>query len=307
MGDKALTAKRESKTVDFKRTFDSESAGDWCELVKDIVAMSNSGGGSILIGVENDGSCPGDSCVPKVLELDPATITDKLAKYTGIQLDSFSIESGERAGQQIAIMSIRSAAMPLIFEKPGTYALNDGKQKTAFGIGTLYVRHGAKSEPATSEDIARIIERQLQRIRKEWLSGVRKVVNAPTGSSVSILSPDVRQSESSEATPIRITKNLAAPEYRLVDPDITHPWRQKEVIAEVNRSVQEAHRINSFHILAVRHLYDVDNDPRFFHKSKFAAPQYSPAFASWLLEQYVSDNSFFEKARDEYRRRRVTT
>jgi len=42
---KALTAKRESKSVEFKETFDPTSPGDWCEVVKDIVAIANSGGG----------------------------------------------------------------------------------------------------------------------------------------------------------------------------------------------------------------------------------------------------------------------
>ena len=54
--DKALKAKRESKLIDFKSAFDPESTGDWCELVKDIVAMANSGGGAIVIGLDNSGS-----------------------------------------------------------------------------------------------------------------------------------------------------------------------------------------------------------------------------------------------------------
>jgi hypothetical protein len=306
MTDKAQSAKRESKSVDFKRSFDQDSAGDWCELLKDLVAMANSGGGVVLIGVDNDGSCPGDSAVNKVLAVDPAVITDKVAKYTGVQFDDFTISQAERDGQSIAAITVGAALKPLVFERPGTYAVADGKQKSAFGVGTLYVRHGAKSEPATSEDLARIIERQIQQVRKDWMAGVRKVVNAPIGSAVSVLPPEVRQSDSPDASPIRITQDPAAPEYRLVDPDITHPWRQKELLAEVNKSLMEEHRINQFDVLAVKHLYDVDADPRYFHKSRFGAPQYSPGFASWLLEQYARDPRFFEKAREEYKRRRAT-
>lgn len=55
----ALSAKRESKTVDFKSSFDPESNGDWCELIKDFVAIANSGGGVILIGVADDGTASG--------------------------------------------------------------------------------------------------------------------------------------------------------------------------------------------------------------------------------------------------------
>jgi len=58
MDEAILTAKRESKHLDFKRSFDSDSAADWCEVLKDIAAFANSGGGNILVGVNNDGSPP---------------------------------------------------------------------------------------------------------------------------------------------------------------------------------------------------------------------------------------------------------
>jgi hypothetical protein len=303
MSDRPVSAKRESKTVDFKISFDPDNAGEWCELVKDLVAIANSGGGSILIGVDNGGSSIGGQTVGRVLALDPAHITDKVAKYTGTQFDGFTIREGVRGGVDIAIITINPAAKPLVFEKPGTYATSDGKQKTAFSVGTVYVRHGAKSEPATSEDLSRILERYIQTVRKEWMAGVRKVVNAPVGSALSVLPPDVHQSDSPSATPIRLTKDPKAPEYRLVDPDVTHPWRQKDLLAEVNKSLPPEHRINQYDILAIRHLYDVDSDPQLFHKSRFATPQYSPAFYKWLLEQYGRNPGFFQKSRDEYRQR----
>lgn len=302
MSDKAIFAKRESKSVDFKRSFDPDGASDWCELIKDLVAMANSGGGTILIGVDNNGSCSGDPSVQKVLALDPAVITDKVSKYVGVQFDSFVINEGERDGLRIALLTVGASLTPLVFQKPGTYSTGGGKQRTAFGVGTLYVRHGAKSEPANSGDLARIIERHIQMVRKGWMADIRKVVNAPAGSSVSVLPPNVRQSTGLDATPIRITKDPTAPEYRTVDPDTTHPWRQKELLAKVNKSLPSEHRINQFDMLVVRHLYDVDADPHYFHKPLFGAPQYSVDFAKWLLEQHARDPSFFERSREEYKR-----
>jgi hypothetical protein len=304
MIDRALAAKRESKTVDFKRSFDADGAADWCEIVKDLVAMANSGGGVILIGVEDDGSPAPPGSASAILSLDPAKITDKVAKYTGFQFDGFNITEGMRRGQAVGIVAIDAAPRPLVFEKPGTYPVDARKQKTAFSAGTLYVRHGAKSEPATSEDVSRIIERALQAQRKEWMSGVRRVVNAPSGSMVSILPPGIRQSSDPSATPIRITSDPSAPEYRLVDPDATHPFRQKELITEVNAALPDGQRINQFDIQAVRHLYAVESKPRYFHKAKFATAQYSPEFRDWLVEQFSRDRAFFSNAREEFSRRR---
>ena len=96
----ALTAKRESKGVDFKRSFDQDNPGEWCELLKDVVAMANSGGGSILIGVNNDGTPSRDASVARVLEIDPAVITDKIAKYTSVQFDGVSLAEAQRGRRQ---------------------------------------------------------------------------------------------------------------------------------------------------------------------------------------------------------------
>jgi predicted HTH transcriptional regulator len=57
--DDLLLTSHESATIDFKREFDPTSPPGWCELVKDVVAMANSGGGTILIGVNDDGSPSG--------------------------------------------------------------------------------------------------------------------------------------------------------------------------------------------------------------------------------------------------------
>jgi hypothetical protein len=304
--DRALAAKRESKTVDFKRGFNPELPAEWCELVKDLVAMANSGGGYIIVGIEDDGTPAAAGSAGSLLGLDPAKITDKVAKYTGVQFDGFEIAEGIRDNGAVGIIGIAGASRPLLFEKPGTYPGEEGKQRTAFAQGTLYVRHGAKSEPATSEDIAKIFERLLQSVRKEWMTGVRRVVNAPAGSTVSVLPPGIRQSDSPDATPIRITDNPSAPEYRLVDPDASHPWRQKELLAEVNKLVDPTDRINQFDMQAVRHLYGIDGDHRFFHKGRFAAPQYSRELRDWLHAQYVMDRDFFRKSRAEFVTRRAS-
>ncbi len=99
--DKALTAKRESKRVDFKSAFDPESAGDWCELVKDIVAMANSGGGAIVIGLDNGGA-PSKNDVKAVLGLDHAKFVDKIRKYTGFEFGELEVHEAKKQDDTVA-------------------------------------------------------------------------------------------------------------------------------------------------------------------------------------------------------------
>src|SRR5882724_5172524 len=131
--NKPANAKNESKSVDFKSAFDPDCAADWCQLLKDFVAMANSGGGTILIGVADDGQYAGDANTLKVLQTDPAIITDKVAKYTGVQFDAFTIDRVKRSRHHVAMITIGWADPPMIFEKPGTYLIENGKQKAAFG------------------------------------------------------------------------------------------------------------------------------------------------------------------------------
>jgi predicted HTH transcriptional regulator len=178
--ERVRNARRESKYIDFKEKLDISQAGEWCEIVKDIVAIANSGGGWILIGAKNDGS-PSKADVTEVSTMDPAQITDKIFKYTGEQFSDFDIQEIEKNGNKLAAIQIKGVTIPLIFTQPGNYDIGGGKQKTAFGRGTVYFRHGAKSEPGNSKDLRDCINREIEEVRKSWLGNIRKVVTAPTG------------------------------------------------------------------------------------------------------------------------------
>jgi len=296
---KAVSAKRESKYVEFKEQFDVDSAEAWCEIIKDMVAIANSGGGVIVIGLTGGGH-PSGATVTNVADLDPAIMVDRASKYTRRQFTDFELVDCEKDGNKLVAITLAPAATPFVFEKPGTYAVSDTKQKTAFSQGTIYCRHGAKSEPATNDDLAQMIESRLAMIRRDWLDGVRKVVRAPEGSAVQVLPREVVQSTSATATPIKIVDDPAAPAYRLVDPDKTHPYRQKELLTQVNRRLPKGRMINSYDILVVRRLHGIDDKVLYCHCPKYASPQYSDAFVAWLVEKHQADNGFFSKARDEY-------
>jgi len=297
--ERGLKAKRESKYVDFKRSFDPSSAGEWCELIKDIVAMANSGGGVILVGLDNGGA-PSGADVTALIGTDHAVIVDKIHKYTGYQFNDVEVHETKKGESTIAVIEIAPVKIPIIFQNVGTYETSPGKQKTAFSRGTIYFRHGAKSEPGTTEDIRAVIERQLEVIRSEWLDGVRKVTTAPQGSAVSVFSGEVRESKSTDATPIRLVNDPDAPGYRLIDHDTTYPHRQTELIDVVNGMLPDGVEINTYDVLAVRRTREIDGDSRYCHTPKFGSPQYSNQFAEWLVCKHKENPRFFTEARDAY-------
>lgn len=297
--DKGLMAKRESKYVEFKRSFDPASAGEWCEIIKDVVAMANSGGGVIVVGLENNGQPSGDD-VSLVLAIDQATLVDKINRYTGYQFTGVEIHEADKAGHTVAVLEISGTETPLVFQSVGTYEVEKGKQKTAFSKGCVYFRHGAKSEPGTMDDIRQAIEKRVEQIRSEWLDGVRKVVKAPTGSTVSVFSGEIRESSAPSAMPIRLVDDPDAPGYRLIDQDITYPYRQTELIGVVNAMLPDNVNINTYDVLALRRTHGVDENPRFSHTPKFGSMQYSDAFAKWVVDKHKVDPQIFETARVRY-------
>jgi hypothetical protein len=289
-------AESESAELDFKALFDPAAASHWCELIKDIVAIANSGGGAIVFGVNDDGT-PAAGELSAVLGIDPATITDKLKKYTGHQFAGCSIARGTRQDHPVAILSIASVSLPMVFTAPGTYDLGGGKQKSAFSVGTVYFRHGAKSEPGTSEDLRLALEVELARIRSSWLDGIAKVVTAPAGATVSVLPAEVTLSGAAGAMGVRLVNDEAAPAFKAMRTDLLYPHRQKEVVAQVNKLLG-AHVISAHDVLSVRKAHSIESQPNFFYKPQYSSPQYSQAFVEWMVEQYHADSAFFGKARE---------
>ncbi len=295
---RALTAKRESKYVDFKASVDFSESGAWCEIVKDIIAMANSGGGALLIGLDNKGIPTGFDPTP-VLDVDEAVMTDQIQKYTGVQFDAFTISEESKSGNRLAAILVEGGSIPIIFTKPGTYAVSDKKQKTAFSAGTVYFRHGAKSEPGDTNDLRKVVERQVESIRQSWLEGVRKVVNAPQGNQVYTFPSGVQvcESASSDARAIRVVDDPDAPAYRKLDYDLTHPFRQKEAIAEINGGLADRTTINSFDIQCINRVYEVWDKEDLCHCPLYSSRQYSREYVVWVISQYRRDSEFFQKTR----------
>ena len=151
---------------------------------------------------------------------------------------------------------------------------------------TVYFRHGGRSGPATADDVRRFIDRRLRATRRRWLRSIRQVVttDAPT------------------APTVRVSDDPTAPVVGRVDPDQTHPYRQKEAVQTVNERLPADVTITPYDVLSVRRVHGIDENshPDFAHRMKFGSIQYSEAFVDWLVEQQRADPAFFQDAKARY-------
>ncbi len=274
--DRADKAARSSKRVALR------DAVDYVELVRDVAAMANSGGGVIVL----DG----------VAGVDEELLHERLGEYAEPEFEAFSVEPLSRNGRPstaVVVEGVRNT--PLVFTETGRVG-----EHIAFVRGGLYFRHGAKSEAATGEDVRDFIGRQLEATRTQWLANIRQVMHAPDGAEVAVVETAERDEEG-RPTLIRLTTDPHAPLYGQVDPDQSHPYRQKEVIREVNALLGEG-AVNAFDVLSARRAHAISEEtrPEFVHVPKFGSPQYSDAFVEWLVAERERDPRFFEEAKSSY-------
>lgn len=298
--ERYLECQHETDILEIKSRFDPKSAQDCCEILKDFVAMANSGGGVIVIGLNNDRTASGFDLVP-ILSMDPADFLNKFRKYTSRDTHDFRIAKRTVDNIPVACLAIGGSRIPIVFTKPGTYEIpGSSQQKTAFGEGTIFFRHGAKSEHAGSGDLAMFVETEIERVRESWLANVRKVVEAPPGAHVFVVSGDAMEKKVA-STSARLTTSPDAPLVRGLDPNTSHPYRQKELIATLNRKLGGAVVVTTHDILALRRKFHLEDKAEFCFQPKFSSLQYSESFIEWTIEQHRGNPLFFQEARDALR------
>jgi Putative DNA-binding domain len=319
----------EESSLDFKAYFDPQSKGDWCELIKGLIAMTNSGGGIIVVGVNDDGTAALNSDVAPLLAVDSADVTNKIHSYTHQHFADFDIVSDVRHGQPVAVIDVKGSDIPIVFTAHGGYEAPGGKgQKAAFVKGSVYFRHGAKSEPGTTDDLREAIERRLEQVKEFWLNGIGKVMTAPAGAEVQIVQRAVTVTSSGEAMPvrlasdgsapavginnatlqdapdataIRLTNDENAPVFSVMQTDKLYPHRQTELLKRLAERLDGNFKISSHDLQCVRRVYIVDENPMFSYQSQHSPRKYTDGFVDWILKMCAENPKFFQNIRDSIR------
>lgn len=182
---------REEDALDFKRTYDLRLTEDLVKCVKVVVSMANSGGGYIVLGVEEVSGtdrrytvlgCPADH----LGQLDPTDLHSKLERYVEEPLDvRIRVFRPDRHGGVpiVLIFVPPTRTLPLTFKILGQYSVStaDGRVRTQveFRPGEIWVRRGAACVQPNARDWRRIRSdiRRAERARwSEDLLGVTPLV-----------------------------------------------------------------------------------------------------------------------------------
>ena len=154
-----LSQKRETSEVDFKSTLDTRKVSDFANIAKDIFAMSNYGGGYLIIGFkENETGSFEPIGLSQSFHVDQAQLQEKFNSYSNCPL-SIGYREIQNASKKFGIIYIPPSPTILKPIKKGTYVNNNNQEKTVFLTDEILFRRGTQSIRANEDEI-KFIERR---------------------------------------------------------------------------------------------------------------------------------------------------
>jgi hypothetical protein len=132
---------------------------------------------------------------------------------------------------------------------------------------------------------------------RDWTELLREIAAVAEGGGRITVSVTVEPNKIRRTPqPVRIVTDPQAPKLQPQDVDLLYPWRQKELVRELNRRIGRR-MLNSYDIQAVRRHHRLDERPDFVFHLPGAGRRYSPAVADWIMDEFARDAEFFHKAR----------
>jgi hypothetical protein len=211
-----LMEEPESEELEKKSFLDLSNPRDMLGLVADIVALSNTRGGRVLIGARGI-SLPENST--KVF--DSARLDDKVNSFSEPAVRG--ITSVQLSKEFLLVEVDKSKNPPHVFKKEGNYNDPEKGQVHVFRSRDILVRHSSKTERATRSDLDRMFTERQQTL----LEKVKMVFEAPAEARIQVVGEGL-------GVPVRIDPEDpdARPVYDVLTPS---PFRdvQQELIGAV--------------------------------------------------------------------------
>jgi len=167
--------KKESSYLDFKLTISTNKDSDFPEIVKDILAFSNYGGGWILIGWKEEKKSQFLPLgVPEDYKIDQAILQEKFNSYLDNPITLEYVEKSEEfvgKKRRFGFIYIHPSKEILKPKCDGEYQKN-GKKKLVFKAGDIFYRRGTQNIHPSDFEL-KLIEKRLpkENYRISILSG----------------------------------------------------------------------------------------------------------------------------------------
>ncbi len=180
---------REEEALDYKRSYDltGRNTKDRVEMVRDVVAMANSSGGYIVLGVE-EGRSEGTPLYEPVgipeghlkgLDIDrlKPQIERHLNVPVPVRMQVHRLD--QHGGRCFALVHVEeSPEGTIVLEKDGQYQDDNGRTREVFRAGDILVRDGGSSRRADQNAMREQLSKMRRREREKWteeILGVREL------------------------------------------------------------------------------------------------------------------------------------
>lgn len=321
-----LLRRRESKTLELKANFNLSDDAK-VDYARTMAAFANRDGGYLLFGIRDKPHEMDGMQNKKLDELDPRIFSQFLQNHFSPNID-WEHRVHEVDGKRFGFIYVWPAK-----RKPIVCVAANSKGKT-LRDGDVYYRYQGETKLIGSSELHALIDERVEQERRSWKDLLVRTahLDPPSVAYLDLESGRLSGAEGSliigqdvldkvkfiqegnfadggeptlnvignvevvSTVPIAVDRPVAK------DPSETHPMLQKNLIQQISNRIGIG-KLNSFDLLCVRRLYEVDNNPDWFYLSAVGnhSPQYSETYLEWLVEQYESNSSFFQDARKAYK------
>ncbi len=187
-----IRLQREEDALDYKSSYDLSGrrvTKDKLSMVADVVAMANTSGGYIVLGVDEDRSGTAAAYQPNGIHedhleaLDITKLVDQIGKYLDVPvsviLQRYYLD--EYGGKCFALVYVEeSPRSPIIMNKLGQYEREDGQNIPVFKAGDVLVRRGASTTRVDQNDMQDLVSKIRRRERDTWteeILGMRELTS----------------------------------------------------------------------------------------------------------------------------------
>jgi len=252
----------ESRYQDYKLMFDLDDQKAKVDLVKNLVAMANVGGGRIMFG-RDETDFPGiDEATCQAL--DSARLSDLVTRYIKPATIELSVQIQRLDGRYILTINVESTKYPIVMSRKGDWSGMPSKKPPLFREGDIWIRHGSKTERITYEDMRAWIEQARQEEKDRILSRITHLVDLPEGAEIQVVSDTQQPIDSPQRLLEYATvRHEYDPSHLLSSSDLAYLFVNRHALEDISRN--QLRLLISSALRRPPTLYwwiiDVDDDP----------------------------------------------